>query len=251
MVVDLKPGHFIVNGVNSWTEDGLKVLIQNRPEIQTPRRKRDFKSPLGYSGDLVFDEDAYEPTYMSLELLIEGSSEEEVIDNRDMLYYLFNSAGTIPFIPYFDPGKQYNVICTEPPEFTSKWWMEGNQTAKMELKIQPYKYYLGYDDIEILSHRNVKNPFFVSSQPIIKIEGSGDIKLVINSKEFNIKNVEGHIYINSQIFSSYRQKGSIITNDNSKILFKEYPILTYGDNNISWEGNVSKIILSPRWRSLT
>ena len=196
-MVILKPGHFMVNGVNSWTTNGLKVLIQNRPELQTPKRKREFKSPLGVSGDLVFDENAYEPTPLKLELLIEGKTEQDVIDNRDELYMMFNSPGYVSFTPYFDPNKQYNVICTDPPTFTSKWWMNGNQTAEMELTVQPYKYFLGVVDTVLTTAGNISNPYAIPSQPLIKIEGTGDVTLKVNGISHSIKAIEGHIYIDS------------------------------------------------------
>ena len=250
-MVILKPGHFMVNGVNSWTSNGLKVLIQNRPELQTPKRKREFKSPLGVSGDLVFDENAYEPTPLKLELLIEGKTEQDVINNRDKLYMMFNSPGYASFTPYFDPNKQYNVICTDPPTFISKWWMNGNQTAEMELMVQPYKYFLGVVDTVLTTAGNISNPYAIPSQPLIKIEGTGDVVLKVNGISHSIKAIEGHIYIDSELFGSYRKSGSVITNDNSKTYFREYPILKPGNNLIEWTGSVTKVTISPRWRSLT
>lgn len=250
-MVELKPGHFIINGASSWNQNGIKVLIQDRPTIETPERKRDFKSPLGVSGDLVFDENAYEPTKMKLKLLVEGNGDHEVSNNRDLVYSLFDSPGYIPFIPYFDSNKQYRVICTSYPKFVNKWWMNGAQVVEVELKVHPFKYILNVSDFVFTSRGYITNPKLISSLPLIKIEGSGDVKLKINTNVYNIKNVEGHIYVDSELLSSYRLKNSVLTNDNNKIYFREYPFLKPGLSLIDWEGNVSKITISPRWRTLT
>ena len=164
---------------------------------------------------------------------------------------MFNSPGHVAFIPYFDPNKQYNVICTDPPTFTSKWWMNGNQKAEMELTVQPYKYFLGVVDTLLTTAGNISNPYSIPSQPLIKIEGTGDVVLKVNGISHSIKAIEGHIYIDSELFGSYRKSGSVITNDNSKIYFREYPILKPGNNLIEWTGSVTKVTISPRWRSLT
>ena len=86
---------------------------------------------------------------------------------------------------------------------------------------------------------------------MIKIEGTGDVTLKVNGISHSIKAIEGHIYIDSGLFGSYRKSGSVITNDNSKTYFREYPILKPGNNLIEWTGSVTKVTISPRWRSLT
>lgn len=250
----LEPGHFIVNGVRSWSKDGPKILIQNRPDISTPRRKREFKTPLAVSGELIFDENAYESTTMTLELLIEGETEEEVIANRDKLYMMFNTAGYANFTPYFDPDKLYRVICTEPPRFTNKWWMQGNSYAEMELTVYPFKRFLKNDPVFVLSSKVITNPYSLPSLPLIEVTGGGDATITINGIDYRMKGINGSIFIDSETMSAYRKdEAGTYHNENNKIYFREFPVLKPGNNTVTvkTQDTVRDIAVTPRWRSLT
>jgi len=81
------------------------------------------------------------------------------------------------------------------------------------------------------------------SRPMIKIYGSGNITVSINSSNFTIKNVVDYVAIDSEIKECYKDNinfGRSMTGD--------YPVFFIGKNTISWSGNVSKLEIIPRWR---
>ena len=75
----MRQGHFILNGISS---EEFACVIQDRPEIETPRRKVEFKSAYGQSEAMPFDEEAYENTEMELICYVEGSENRSASDNR-------------------------------------------------------------------------------------------------------------------------------------------------------------------------
>ena len=91
MVESLKPGHFIINGLKS---SDYKVFIQDRPDIETPKRRVTFESPNGYEGELAFDDEGYEPTEFELHCFYDGrshdDSDRDISLARNRINFLFN-----------------------------------------------------------------------------------------------------------------------------------------------------------------
>lgn len=77
------------------------------------------------------------------------------------------------------------------------------------------------------------------SEPVIKVYGSGDIKLKINDDEVTIKKVDGYVTIDSVLKDCY--KDDALKNDD---MIGEFPIFKVGENAMSFSENVSKIEVS-------
>lgn len=104
----------------------------------------------------------------------------------------------------------------------------------------------GDKTITLTKETKLINPEGFTSQPHIKIYGSGDINLYINNRKHSFKNIEEYIEIDSEIMNAY--KGDLL--QNNKMLTGTFPKLAAGVNNISWTGDVSKIEIIPRWVKL-
>lgn len=243
----MKPGSFILNGVNS---ESLKLVIQNRPELESPVRKVTFKSAYGVDGDLPFDEDSYNNTEMELYMYMEGSPINTASINRERVYNLFNSGSYLNLIPYFDDTKTYRVMLKEPPKFDSKYFYGEGQSIELKLTVLPYKYYVNSPKSTLSVAGSITNPKSISSQPVIKIFGSGNVTLKVNGIDFVITNITGDIVLDCAAGFAYRDVSGAITNENSKTHTRRYPFLKPGGNSIAWTGTVSKVEIEPRWRSL-
>lgn len=244
----MKPGQFIFNGVDS---ESIKSFIQGRPIIQTPRRKRELKSAYGRSGFVIFDEEeSYENTDMDLVLYSLGDDVNTASKNRELLFNLFDNVGYSDFIPYFDPGKIYRVMVRDYIDFDSKYYMGEGQSLNVRLTVHPWKLYVGNFKKTLTASGNIVNPYSRNSKPLFKITGNGDVTLKVNGINFLIKGINGHIWIDSEQMFAYRDVSGVITNDNSKIHTRNYPIFKPGTNTISWVGSITKLEIEPRWRTL-
>ncbi|AVK50675.1 phage tail protein [Clostridium sp. MF28] len=81
------------------------------------------------------------------------------------------------------------------------------------------------------------------SRSLIKIYGSGNITVSINTSSFTIKNVTDYVTIDSEIKECYKNNINFGRN-----MTGDYPVFFIGKNTISWSGNVSKLEITPRWR---
>jgi len=244
----MKPGVFIFDGVSS---EDLHTYIQDRPLIHYPRRKVEWKSGYGTDGEIPFDEEAYENTPMELLLVVNGPS---LVKSRQDLMNVIDTRGTYSEVEfYFDPGKIYRVMLgDEEIQFENKYFYGNAQAAKLMLTVKPYKYLIDSKEHSTTSKEAIiTNPTNYTSQPIIRLEGSGDVTIKVNGVEFKIRDMPNKLTINSERYISYTEGATgPIQNMNSKIVSREYPLLKPGVNNISVTGSVTKWSIDPRWRSL-
>lgn len=243
----MKPGEFTLNGISSLT---YGVLIQDRPTIETPRRRVEFKTAFAMSGELPYDEDAYDNTRMDLNLLVQASATRSVSDTREIVQDWFDRGAYMDFIPYFDEDKTYHVMTVEAPKFTTKYFMEGHQVMETQLTVKPYKHYLVSPKKIFTTAGSITNPHLKASRPLIKVVGNGDITLTINGIPFLLKGVSGHIYIDSEVSFAYTDTGGVLSNANNKVRTLNYPYLKPGNNTIAWTGSVTSVEVEPRWRAL-
>ncbi|WP_052871927.1 distal tail protein Dit, partial [Clostridium botulinum] len=118
---------------------------------------------------------------------------------------------------------------------------------QVQFTLDPFVYYhKGLDVIEIVNSTTLISPeFATNSMPIGTIYGSGDIVLNINNQKIYLRNVEEKITINSVLQECY--KGTI--NCNNKMC-GEFPQLDPGESNITWNGAINKIEITPNWRTI-
>ena len=243
----MRQGQFILNGISS---EEFACVIQYRPEIETPRRKVEFKSAYGQSESMPFDEEAYENTEMELICYVEGSENRSASDNRELIQDWFDSGRYMDFIPYFDPNKVYKVMTIDPPKFSPKVFMDEGQPFEVTLTIKPYKFYLPDRNLELKSAGAIFNLTSKTALPVIKIFGTGNVTLTVNGVPFVIKNIVNSIVLDCNLGLAYREVGATMYNENSKIYTRAYPFLKVGSNAISWTGTVTKVEIEPRWRTL-
>lgn len=249
-------GSFIFDGVAS---EDVKTIIQTRPTINTPKRKVTMKSTYGVSGDVPYDEGAYENTDMELLMLINGT---DVIADRQALYNLLDSQGVYKdFVPYFDPDKTYRVMLSDTLQFDNQNWYGNIQVVQAKFTVKPYKYLINSDTVVVwqvqdasgiyIPTTSLNNPTNYASQPIITLEGTGAVTLTVNGVAFNILNVQDTITLSSERYAAYQEYiPGVLTSMNSQIAFRDYPVLRPGTNTISVTGNVTQLTIEPRWRSL-
>ena len=72
-----------------------------------------------------------------------------------------------------------------------------------------------------------------------------DVTLYVNNKSIYLKEIKDKIVIDSEMKNAYNNAVSL----NYK-MSGNFPILSVGENNISWTGNVTKLEIQPNWRFL-
>jgi phage-related protein len=113
-------------------------------------------------------------------------------------------------------------------------------------KVNPFFYLdCGEKEVEVNSSMKIHNPGTIYAQPYIKITGSGNIDLMINTKIYSFLGVDGYIEIDSELMVVYKD-----TINQGEKMIGEFPLLTLGENAITWTGAVTNVKIIPRWREL-
>lgn len=241
------PGSFIIDGTSS---KDLNSLIQERPVLNTPKRKINFKTVSGKNGQTPFDEEAYENTEMNLLLFTQGETEEEVTYKRESIVWALDHGSYVDFIPYFDPNKVYKAMLSSGPIFSGSGAHINVLPYALSLTIKPFKFLRPDDVISSSSSVTVFNPSYYDSEPTITLYGTGDSTITVNGVPFVIKNIQDFITIDSEIAHAYKNQNGIILPQDDKIFTMDYPMLSKGSNVISWTGTISRVEIQPKWRSL-
>lgn len=242
----MKRGTFIIDGVDS---DTIKTYIQDRPLLEAPSRKVEFKDSYGADGKIPFDEEAYDNTNLDLIMVINNG---DLSDNREEFYDLIDTKGVYKsMIPYFDPGKIYRYMLLEPVKFENKFYYGNAQAVEVKMTVKPYKYLVESPEVINTGSFTITNPSRSPSQPIIEIEGTGNVTLDIDGVEFRIKDLPNNIIINSEVYSAYQEISTdVLIPMNDHIYSREYPIFQPGVNNVTVTGDISEIKIKPKWRAL-
>lgn len=112
---------------------------------------------------------------------------------------------------------------------------------------KPFRYYLaGLFPRTCTADATLNNPYGFNSMPLITVYGSGSGTLHINNRSYAFISIPTYLEIDSDLMSCH--KGDVLHND--KMQFTEFPYLEPGDNNISFTGNITKVVVLTKWRTL-
>ncbi len=82
----------------------------------------------------------------------------------------------------------------------------------------------------------IKNEGTIESKAVIKVYGSGDIKLKINDEEITIKSVNEYVTVDCVLNDAY--KDDVLKNSD---MIWGFIVIKVGENNISFSENISKV----------
>ena len=180
--------------------------------------------------------------YLPIELPITFRSKnlKNIIDHQEeILDWLYNVKDN-KLILSFMPNRYYivnNVVVDNISRDFDKY-----NTISVTFTLEPFKYDI-YDKMMILT-KSEKIYYMgnAKGKPKLKIYGSGNIELTINSETIQIKNIDEYVELDSKFLLCLNKNQQSKSRDMSG----GFPILTKGINNISWTGNVTKIELLKR-----
>ncbi len=259
----MKAGCFTLNNVNSET---MHVFIEDRPNIPSPKRRVSFLAPLSFEGELVYDDDGYEPTEFELKCFYDGSHHgdnfDELSNARNKIFNFFNQGkgDWLSFIPYFDEGHEYHIIALD-IVYENKYYYDGCISFTVKVKCQPYKYLTSNRVLSVTNGQTLTNPTFYTAKPTVFFSGvKGDIDITFGTTRIGLRSLNNEtVYIDSQTYSTFTKSGNTIRNLNDRTIGKEFFELQPGNNaanrlTITTPPNntafTRPISINPNWRVL-
>lgn len=226
--------YVIFNGKS--TED--IALIEELPVVSRAERDIDFIEIDGRHGFLTFDKNRYKPVDYSIELKVNGKA------NRDLIRNIFIGNGDL--ILSNESDRYYKAVITG--TVTVERQLKELYKINVSFKLQPFSYVRTKETIIITATPYIiDNPTNTTSQPIIKIYGSGTSYLNINGNIIELKNITSDgLILDFELKEAY-DFNKVSKNTDVFGVYKEFIV---GSNTISWTDNITKIEVTPNWRYL-
>ena len=211
------------------------ILIEELPIPPKAEEQKELVNISGRNGYLTFDYDAYNQT--SYEIQLNLREREQV----DLVKKIFRGSGKLTLS--CSPNIYYKATIINPIEFERV--MYERRTCNVIFELQPLAYVSNVRDIEIVLPTIITNQHNSKSYPYIKVYGNDYGNLYINNETISFTKINEYVELDCELEECY--KG--ITNCN-KDMIGDFAVLLEGDNTISFDGNITKVVINPRWRTL-
>jgi len=224
--------YFIFKDVDSRD---YSIVVSILPPLQSAKEDGEFLKVPGRDGFLFQDYGSLSPTEKELVITLKD------IDQLGTIKAWLRGSGNL--VLSNEPDVFYKARLNGQIDFKKLLYL---RTAKLKFMCQPYGYLESGLTIQPMTiPGNLLNPGNAASRPIIKIFGSGNITLTVNSKNVILSNILEYVTLNSELEESYKD---LLGKNND--MQGEFPILNPGTNSIAWTGTVTKLEVIPNWRNL-
>ncbi|MDK0941216.1 phage tail family protein [Clostridium perfringens] len=222
-----------------FLKQDIGVSIVRRSPAILANKNINVINRVGADGDLYEDLGGRKDIIIPVECNFISDNPKEVF--RRVKHWL-NNIEDNKLIFTDDPGWFYKVVNVEIGQMEVKFKRKGEFTINFTCR--GWQYSLDGDEfLEIENNTMLYNEYDLA-KPELYIEGNGEITITINNNKFKVM-VKDYLYIDSELEIAYREKTDCLNIDDG-----DYPILEYGENNISFTGNVNKVEIKPRWREV-
>jgi phage-related protein len=195
--------------------------------------------------------DRYEIPYSNNELIIHSGKYKPYIQEFE---FILKDYKLIPVINQWLSGRgnlqiDDNTDCYLIASVIEGWEYEKFtfNTYKFSVKflVDPFYYFMESRSKIITKPGNYANRGNIYSEPYIKINGNGNVELIINSQICSFTDVQDFIEIDTELKIAYKD-----TINQGYRMNGDFPILNPGINSINWTGNVTSLEIKNRSREL-
>jgi predicted phage tail component-like protein len=223
-----------------WNEQDSRyingLVICELPPITKPQMRVTETVIDGVDGSII-EELGYSSYDKALTI---GITQKSKIDE---VIKFFSGTGEVVFSN--EPDKFYKATIVNQIDFAR---LVRFRTATVIFRVQPFKYEYGEPKLILTESGSLINDGNYIAKPIIEINGSGTVELTVNDNtvfSYTFPDGDNTVVIDSQKQDAY--VGTILKNRN---MVGEFPTFEIGVNTISWEGNVTSLIVSNKSRWL-
>ena len=223
--------YFIFKDINSLD---LEIVIKDEwlPPVQKASDDVEIIEVPGRDGYLTISKNRKKPIVKTVTAVLINEKNKHIV--REWLY------GEGRLILSNESDVFYKARIISSPEFYD-YWGYGWQ-FEVEFLCQPWAYLLTGEKVITITEKDtvIHNPGAVS-KPLIKVYGDSAVDLMVNDKIHKFSNISEYAIVDSELMEVYKETSLVK-------YYGEFPEFVPGENNISWDGNVSKLEIIPRWR---
>ncbi|HER5558365.1 phage tail family protein [Streptococcus pyogenes] len=225
---------------NGTKSNDLGLLLERERSIKSTNNDVDLIEVAGRDGVLIKDNERLKAVEQDFPFSLVG----DVAVNQQKISEWLHVKGWHDLVLSWDKDYIYRASVVNLFEIDEILKQFGR--LKVNFLIHPIKYLkTGKQEVSLVNGGTLQNPGNVQAKPILKIKGTGDGVLTINSFKTGLENVQGELVIDMERHLVY--KGVLSAWDN--IVRTEHhrmPLFDVGQNKISWTGSFT-ITAVPNW----
>lgn len=213
----------------------LGLSLTHRPEIPTAERRIEYINVEGRDGPLV-----RKMEYKDVNLLLTFSFLDKVNVRqkvREIRAWLLNKSK----LSFSDDVGIYRIIKDIRVESVIND-IDVYGRVMIDITLDPFEY-IEAAPITLTAPGNINNPGTYFANPLISVYGTGNLSITIDGKKVDLKSVNGHITLDSELQEAHKNS----LNMNSFMVGK-FPQLKTGNNAVTWTGTVTKLVIDSRCR---
>lgn len=236
----MSKNYVIFNNKHSYED--LDLLLET-PILPSSNEDVEEVEVEGRNGTLTIKKGTYPNKEIPLSLSLLRGGNEDIVVFYERVQIVEDWLGDIEdsdLIVYLKPNRKYKVKRIETSEITPTDYRFVK--FKTNFICEPFMYELNEYPIELSNNSIINYKGTVEGECNIKIYGSGNIQLTINSETVQINNVNEYVELDSKLSLCLNKDKT----SKSRDMIGHFPLLSKGINNISWTGNVSKVEILPR-----
>ena len=231
---------FYLDGVNAHSAG---IYLQKPIIFSEAVPNIESKTIPGRNGDLIFETGSYKNRSGSASCFCLQKDVETSISSAGR--FLMSKKGYRRLETSDDPDHYWMARVENSPQIA----MRLRTLAPFEIGFdcKPQRFVkAGENPIVFNAKGSLFNQYGQIALPFITLYGQGAGLLTIGGCVVDVKALDGALFLDSDLRNAYNDIG----NQNNNINAPEFPVLTDGENEISWSGGIERIEIVPRWWEL-
>lgn len=233
--------YFKFNGIDSRT---LGVYMESAPEIPSGAIRSETQSIIGSAKVLHYTEgpDAMDPISISIDCIIADSPSDATIT---AIVAWLRGGGDL-WLSH-DAGHIYKKAWVENQiPINRAFRLRSERRFTVEFECEAHRYiYPEAEAFSFATQGRLANPGTAPAEPLIRLNGSGDVSLLIDDTSLLIDGVSSYVMIDCETQMVYKGNANL---GSSVTRIGDWPVIAPGGSLINWTGNVTGLVITPRWR---
>lgn len=217
------------------------IWISGEGTYGAPERNVQTQEVPGRNGDLLFDMGNFKNISIQYPAAIKRDMPSRI---RDFINFAGSQIGYQKLEDTYHPYEYRMARFNSKMSVDTAGYMNRSGQFTLEFDCKPQRFLKsGEDPIEFTSNGILYNRTEFDAKPLLRVYGTGAGTVGIGSETISISAISTYVDIDCEIMDAY--KGAV--NCNGNVSFTDDIVLKPGNNNIAMTGNITKVVITPRW----
>lgn len=217
------------------------IWISGEGTYGAPERNVQTQEVPGRNGNLLFDMGNFKNISIHYPAAIKKDMPSRI---RDFINFAGSQIGYQKLEDTYHPYEYRMARFNSKMSVDTAGYMNRSGQFTLEFDCKPQRFLKsGEDPIEFTSNGILYNRTEFDAKPLLRVYGTGAGTVGIGSETISISAISTYVDIACEIMDAY--KGAV--NCNGNVSFTDDIVLKPGNNNIAMTGNITKVVITPRW----